>query len=344
MREDLQKKYDAFWENKAIDGPMLYLQVDNSPPVGDITPEQKWTDIDYRMKRFEQSDIAYYGDAYPYVFADFGPGSLAPCIGGNFIPAEYTIWFDQNPIIKDWDDINKLRFDKNSEMWNLMTEYCRRLCEKGSHKISIPDLGGTMDIIASLRGTDALLYDLYDNREEVLRCIEIVSDLWEHSYNLIADLLAKYQEGSATWWPIWSRGRSFTLQCDFCAMISPDMYNDFIHPHIKRQTEFLDNSIFHLDGPGQISHLDMMLTLPKLDAIQWVPGDGSPSVFDPCWDDLYEKIQRADKGITFWCSSTELDEYEKWLRRFDTSKGIFIYCVCKEEKEAKEMIKIAKLS
>jgi len=344
VREDLLKKYDAFWENKAIDGPMLYLVVDKTPSDEGVSPQKKWTDLDYRMERFDNTDITYYGDAFPYIFSNLGPGSLSACIGGDFVPAEHTIWFDQNPVLQDWDDLKNIRLDVNSEMWQLMVEYCRRLCEKGSCNVSIPDLGGTLDIIASLRGTDTLLYDLYDHREEVLKSIDVVSDLWEYSYNLIVDLLAKYQKGTATWWPIWSRGRSFTLQCDFCAMISPDMYRDFVHPHIKRQTEFLDNSTFHLDGQGQIPHLDMLLSLPKLDAIQWVPGDGSPSTLDPCWHELYERIQRADKAVTLWCSSTEMDDYERLLKRLDTKKAIFINCACNDEKEAEEMIRIAKLS
>ncbi|MCL2420540.1 MAG: hypothetical protein FWD03_01670 [Defluviitaleaceae bacterium] len=346
MREDLQKKFDAFWANKAIDGPVLYLFTEKAPSEKNISAEKKWTDLDYRLNRFNETDFTYYGDGYPWTFTNFGPGSLSACIGGDFIPAEHTIWFDQNPIIKDWDNLPDIRMFESSRMWQLMADYTRMLCENsnGRYHVSIADIGGTLDIISSLRGAQELLYDLYDYPEQVNKLIDQVNGMWEWAYNALTSMMTKYQQGTTTWFPIWSRGRNYTLQCDFCAMISPEMYRDFVHPHLKRQTEFLDNSTYHLDGAGQIPHLELMLTLPKLNAIQWVPGDGSPNVDDPCWYELYERIQKADKAVTFWYAGVDLDKYERLMKRLDKSKGIFISCHCDDEQMAKEMIRIAQLS
>ena len=346
VREDLQRKFDAYWENKAIDGIILSLVSHSGVPEEKVTPEKKWCDLDYRMKRLGEASPTFYADGMPWVFPNFGPGALSACIGGDFVPAEHTIWFDQAPFIEDYDkSLPDIRMYEDSRMWRLILDYTQRLAEnsQGKYHVSITDLGGNLDIIASLRGTQELLYDLYDKPQQVHALIKRVDDLWEWAYDYLYKMLSKYQEGTTTWFPIWCRGRYYTMQCDFCAMISPEMYKEFVHPSLKRQTEFLDKSLYHLDGAGQIPHLDQMLQLPRLDAIQWVPGDGAPSVDDPCWFELYERIQRADKALTFWYFGVDMDKYERLVKKLDTSKGVFIQSVCADEKMAKEMMRIAAL-
>ena len=65
----------------------------------------------------------------------------------------------------------------------------------------------------------------------------------------------------------------------------------------------LNTSIFHLDGPDAIRHLDALLELKELDAIQWVPGDGNPPA--RAWLAMLNKIQRAGKSV--WISASPED-------------------------------------
>ena len=57
--------------------------------------------------------------------------------------------------------------------------------------------------------------------------------------------------------------------------------------------EVIDRLVYHLDGVGQLAHLDMLLALPRLKAVQWVYGDGKPSARH--WMEVYQKIARAGK-------------------------------------------------
>jgi 5-methyltetrahydrofolate--homocysteine methyltransferase len=50
-----------------------------------------------------------------------------------------------------------------------------------------------------------------------------------------------------------------------------------------------------LDGPGQLVHLDSLLSIPELDNIQWVPGAGNPDEWN--WPEVYKKIRDAGKLI-----------------------------------------------
>ena len=99
--------------------------------------------------------------------------------------------------------------------------------------------------------------------------------------------------GYSDWSGIYSATPSYILQSDFAYMIGPEMFRTFVLPHIEDACQRLDNAIYHLDGVGQLAHLDMLLALPRLKAVQWVYGDGKPSARH--WMEVYQKIARAGK-------------------------------------------------
>ena len=78
-------------------------------------------------------------------------------------------------------------------------------------------------------------------------------------------------------------------------MISAEMFAQFVLPTIQEDVAWLKHSIYHLDGVGEIKHLDALLALDKLDAVQWVFGDGQPGTMH--WLDLYRRIQSAGKRM-----------------------------------------------
>jgi 5-methyltetrahydrofolate--homocysteine methyltransferase len=83
------------------------------------------------------------------------------------------------------------------------------------------------------------------------------------------------------------------LQCDFSYMISPRMFKRFVLPELQATCRRLPRSFYHLDGVGQIPHLDALLSIPELGGVQWVPGDGKPDCGH--WPELYQKIHAAGK-------------------------------------------------
>ena len=64
---------------------------------------------------------------------------------------------------------------------------------------------------------------------------------------------------------------------------------------LTETSSWLDHSIYHMDGIEQIRHLDSLLSIKKLRAIQWVcvAGQPSPTEFIP----VLQKIQKAGKGL-----------------------------------------------
>ena len=83
------------------------------------------------------------------------------------------------------------------------------------------------------------------------------------------------------------------LQSDFAYMISPAMFERFILPDLQACCDTLDHAFYHLDGKGQIRHLDQLLAIKNLHGIQWIPGDGAPPPHE--WLPLLKRIRDAGK-------------------------------------------------
>ena len=78
-------------------------------------------------------------------------------------------------------------------------------------------------------------------------------------------------------------------------MISPEMFDEFVKPELIESSLKLPRTFYHLDGSGQLSHLDSLLTIQTLDGVQWVPGAGNPECAE--WPEVYQKISAAGKKI-----------------------------------------------
>ena len=66
-------------------------------------------------------------------------------------------------------------------------------------------------------------------------------------------------------------------------------------PILREDMKRLRHTIYHLDGVGELKHLDALLSLPELNAIQWVYGVGQPGPH--AWMDLYRKVENAGKQV-----------------------------------------------
>ena len=58
----------------------------------------------------------------------------------------------------------------------------------------------------------------------------------------------------------------------------------------------MTHNVFHLDGKGMLKHLDRILEVPEIQAIQWVHGVGDDLPIMQ-WAPVIRKIQAAGKGV-----------------------------------------------
>jgi 5-methyltetrahydrofolate--homocysteine methyltransferase len=238
----------------------------------------------------------FYSDAFPWLWINFGPGIVAGFLGAKVntvVEPSETVWFSPSQTT-DIDAI-QLEFDTGNIWWKRIKELTVTLVEryKGRLAVSHTDLGGNLDILASLRGTEKLLLDLTDHPEAVERLMERITELWLCYYDGLEALIRPVCRGTSCWTPIWSTGKTYMLQSDFAYMISPAMFERFVLPDLFACCEHLDHGFYHLDGKGQIAHLDLLLSIPRLRGIQWIPGAGQPPPHK--WLPLLKRIRDGGK-------------------------------------------------
>jgi len=97
-------------------------------------------------------------------------------------------------------------------------------------------------------------------------------------------------------------------------------------------SDWLDGSIYHFDGPGALQHLDRLLTIDGLHAIQWTPGTGNPEGL--AWLDLYKQIQAGGKGVVV---SLKYDEVETAVKEL-SPEGLFIMTSAESPEAAEALL------
>lgn len=295
----IEQDWNAWW-NGTLDRPVVTIATRDKghhPPPGDdfLTRFSLDTPVSDILDYFEAqfSHLHYYGDAYPRWWVNFGAGIMAAFLGADVEYRTATTWFHELSLTS-LDDL-ELNYDAGNIWWQRVQAVTRAAGERWGERVVVgySDLGGNLDILASLRGTQNLLFDLVDAPEQVERLTQQITQLWLRYFNELEQSLSPAQHGRCCWAPPWSPARGYMLQSDFCYMISPEMFERFVLPDLVTCCDNLDYPFYHMDGKGQLVHLDKLLSIEKLRGIQWQPGDGQPLADD--WLDVLRRIREGGK-------------------------------------------------
>lgn len=363
--EEAQRRFEAWWEGEIIDRVLIQVTAPREKPIGEVKPLPKpdglkteslgWLiaacvdlwgpegeiDLEFILNRYEHhfSRTYFGGESFPQVWLNLGPGVLATYLTGHWRFITETVWF-KVPDPMSWDEVLSLRYDPNNPYLKATKSLADALGRAGEGKfmVATTDIGGILDVLASLRHTENLLTDLYDHPEKVKRAAEMIARFWHRCYDELHEIMACHQFGSGAWMGLWSPSKWYPLQCDFAYMLSPEFFDEFVMPGLRYHCERLEHPIYHWDGVGQIPHLDMLLSIPNLRGIQWVPGAGKPPVDDEVWYPLYRRIQAAGKNLVL--NGVRPERIEKLLSELKP-EGVLISTWASSEAEAKELLKKA---
>lgn len=259
----------------------------------------------------------FMAESFPNLNIDFGPGSLAAYLGCDVGFSEHTVW--TKPVWEDeeLEDIPAIRFDPENKWFKEHLQLaidCAKL-SGGDFLVDMPDLMEGMDALAQLRGPTNLLMDFLEDPELVDEHLQELDELYYEYYDRFhAAIKAADGSNAYTVFQIWGPGKTVKVQCDISAMTSTAIVEQFAVPYLKKQTEKADCVLFHLDGKECIRHLDAILSVEGIDALQWTSGDVGPDGTYPEWDVIYEKSLKAGKSIWIKVYS---GEFEDWIRNTD---------------------------
>lgn len=324
-----RERYDAWWEGRMLDRPPVYMTVKRGTPRW--TPQAPRLEGDFERQLFDPEAIVarieaelaitdYVADGFPVWQRGLNTAYTAAFCGARFDYADDTVWV--HPCITDWTAAPLPRFDPSHPVHARCVEVAEAVETRrdGRWAPAIPDLIDAGSTMLQLRGSEDLLFDLLEQAPGVVQYRDALAQLWR-------DAFAWWRErddrdgisGHTGWWRLYTSRKYGLIQSDVSALLSPALFESFVRPELEATSAWLGRSIFHMDGPGELIHLDALLSIPGITAIQWQPGDGQPTCSH--WIDLLRKIQAHGKGLQLFVWPQDVDEI---VRRLDP-RGVALW-------------------
>lgn len=341
--EMTKKRWKAAWNNEIVDrcivtvtAPKNNVKFSKTKKINNDDLNRYWTDAEWILERkMKEFDNTYFaGDAFASIFLNLGVSAHAGFFkGAKYHYADECIWF--SPSMESYED--GLIYDKESYLYRKTIEIASYLVEEVQHKfvVSMPDVTGNMDALAHLRGSENVLMDMLIHKEQIKESMKKIEIAFETIMSDVYDIVKDNNQGGSHigWMQTWAPGLHAQMQSDISVMISPAMYEEFIMPELKAQSQFLDYPLYHFDGVDQVKHLDLLLSLPELKMIQWTNVDGQPSVTN--YIPTLKKMQEAGKGVLIFARPDQIELLMSEL----SSKGLVLNTWANSEEEADEIVK-----
>ena len=325
---EARERLRAFWNGSSLGRPALYIVSENPNFV-----EKQWEGPDLSHKEKDLlpewqtwyneallTSMCYHAEAMPGTSFPWGSfvTTLPVLAGGeygyseevryNFFPSTKTekiptAWIEHDPsflyreptsfnpempIVKTLDSL----IEANAKMVD------------GRGYINPPMFIDGLTTISLFIDPSKLAMELLENPERVKLWSSALTNIfiegYEHFYQMMISLGYK---DTSSWLPTMAEGRFEAVQCDFGVMLSPKMYREFAIPDLERVTDYLDYSLYHLDGTEQLRFLKLLAGLRNLNGIQWNP---EPNAGSPLrWIKAFKEVRSHRLSLFVSCKTTE---------------------------------------
>jgi hypothetical protein len=343
--EEALQRVAAWFEGELLDRPPVRFSAHNADfsgahaLQGRAWPDLKarWFDAEFQVEFFREAirGRKFYGETFPVFWPNLGPNVYAAFHGCELEFGEVTSWI-QHPVSGP-EDLAKLRFSRDNEYFRGIEELTRAALEVCGDEflVGYTDLHGSLDCLADWRNPQELCIDLMDDPDFVRDMLALANANFLPVYDHFDARLKAAGQLSVTWMGIPSRGKMHIPSCDFSTLISTDYFREFFLPSMLTEVRHMTHNIFHLDGKGLLRHLDTLLEVPEIHAIQWVQGVGDDQPILQ-WLPVIHKIQAAGKGVIVDLQPSELDDFMAVTR----PEGIFLCLAAAEENQPALLEKI----
>ena len=320
-------RVDAFWDRAILDRPVICIYAPRTAPAypqpkpkTHASLRDRWMDAEYiaDCALAGVMNREYLGDALPSAYPNLGPEIFNAFLGMELEFGEDTSW--SIPNLHDWSGIDAIAFDPSNAYWRATEAITDALLARGRGKFytGLTDFHPGGDAAAAFRDPQQLNIDLLESPDEVKRLLRHVTDIYLRVFDRSWDKLRAAGQATTSWPGIVSTRKWYVPSNDFSCMISPGMFDEFFLPGLTEECRALEASVYHLDGPDALRHLDSLLGIRELNAIQWVYGAGHGRSSD--WLPVYKRCQAAGKGLQLNLEAGEIDLFMEQLR----PEGLYI--------------------
>lgn len=338
-------RVEAWFAGAVIDRPPVrfmspnYFPAITTKPYQSLELEDKWFDAEFRVDAYlaSVSGVVFPAETFPFFYPFLGVDFYAALYGSALVFDDVTSW--ATTALHNWTQLDELRFDRGSNVYferaEALTQVALERCA-GKTLVGYTSLHPGVDAAAAIRGHAEMCLDLVDNPDEVTRLIDKMLADFAHVFHHFNGMLKERDLPSISWLAVPSAGTIHIPGCDFATLLSPEHFEAFCLPALMREVQVAEHNVFHLDGKGVARHIDMIMEVPGIDAIQWAQGSGSNRPILQ-WLPLIKKIQarypvivdlNADEldafmaemqpeGLYLWITTDELGHEEAILKRVE---------------------------
>ena len=337
------RRVEAFFQGEILDRVPIRFHRHNaeydviSQDTSHKSLEDRWFDAEYQADEFMRSikGMRFNAETFPVYCPNLGPNVYAAFHGGTMEYGETTSWYHE--IIKDYDsDLGKIQFSKKNFYYKKILELTEVAIEKYSNVFptGYTDLHPGLDCALAWRGSENLCMDLIMDPLNVAKLLKLATEHFKEVYDEYDAILKKHRMPSCAWINLPIDGRMHIPSADFSAMISPDDYERYGLPILREEVKGMTHNIFHVDGKGVANHIDLILSVPEVQAIQWVQGmaDDYPIMQHL---DFIKYVQSKGRGVIVDLAKEDLDEYMEKM----SPEKTFLWIATESEEEELDIIR-----
>jgi len=341
--EEKIKRYKAFWSSSPVERPMVgfslggwfsfqsYSAIQKCRGTERLTldmlsPERHFDDYDRIVAPFDEiEDDAIHSvapiPAFPWLEAMLG----IPAQVGN-----ESIWVKEGGF--DYRDTGKLNLSKDNPWRKKYLEFVSALQDRYGDRYPVgqPILRGTSDMVAALRGSQQMIFDLYDHPQEFLRLARACTDFF---IGLVKDQLAVtkpfYGGFEVEQFTLWAPQGIVRMQEDASALFSPDLYVKCLQEEDRRIASAFPYDVIHLHS-SSLHLLDRFVDIEPQKCFEINKDQGGWGVARMV--PLFKMVQSRGKKLII---RGKLDQADFDLLRKDLSpRGLYLQVVIDKPEEA----------
>ena len=303
----IARRFEAWWTCGPTDRPIFMAAVGTNPH-SDYARRLELLDqpdawFDQKLK--DMREMRYFGDRLPWIRVDLGPAAMGPLLGAPIDFGADTAW--THAFINDtWSNTPDWQLHEDNHWWQRLCGLVERVARDaaGQYLVCFPDLGGASDSLLNMRGPEGMCMDILEQPQKITEAMNCIFPAWRRVLENMYDLTLEHRAGSVHWLGLWSNKPYVVLTCDFNFLIGPHPFREVCLPDISRLAAAAGRSVFHLDGPGATTHIESLLEVPQISAIQFTPGASTPSALP--WLDMFRQVQQSGKALLVTCPIDEI--------------------------------------
>ena len=274
-------RYNRFWDRSAVERPLIgfsvggWFPLQSYPAMQKLCGKPRLVPDDLRPEEF-LADYEGVVGLWDGVDDDMIRG-LAPIppfpwleamLGCRVQIGNESVWAEEGGFA--YADLPRIDFSDGNPWRRKYLEFFTVLRDHFGNRIPVgqPILRGPSDMIAAMRGSSEMIFDLYDHPQDFMRLAAYCSDFAIGLVNAQQAITGPFAGGYLIeQLGLWAPDRLARLQEDSSALFSPALYAALLQPWDRRMAEAFPYAAIHLHS-SSLFLLDRILDVEALRCIQ----------------------------------------------------------------------------